>query len=290
MRFNALAALAFSSLLAVAAAGCAAPGDAPGDAPATTEGAATSTRTVTASSDPQLANLDALWAVHTLEADGLMIRAYELTGGDPAMNGTSVYLSASAGYETLTWDLGVNIRSITKMERVGAAALKLTGTRDDLDGDEMPVSRPFEMIVRGRPSGDFLDAKLTLERDGETSTVTATTDAATDFMSSVYDLKSAESEEVSARVFETTAGDPAMNGDMLYLTLMSFPESKTYELGLNVASVTSVTTSNGQVRIEGTEDFMDAEGNIGQKPFTYAVKFTITDYAPADEITLVRVR
>ena len=56
-----------------------------------------------------------------------------------------------------------------------------------------------------------------------------------DFFSSLFGVKQEESTGGNiVRIFETGGGDPAMSGDPLVLSVTSYPEEKTYDLGLNV--------------------------------------------------------
>jgi hypothetical protein len=79
--------------------------------------------------------------------------------GDPAMNGTNVLLLLALGHDVRVWELNVNTRAVHKIESRGPGAFELTGSRDGVDANEMPVSEPWKMTVRYRAP----DSTLTIE-------------------------------------------------------------------------------------------------------------------------------
>lgn len=251
--------------------------------------AAATTRTVEASRDPSHELLASTWAVHSVGSpDELMVRVYELGGGDPAMNGTSLMLAIDGGPDMgFIWDLGANIRSVESVKVPRAGTITITGSQDTYDDATGELALvPYEATVVYRLDNG-LDPRLAVTAGGQTSTVEPQTDAAATFLSRVYRITTLENDAVHARVFELGGGDPALNGDQLFLSLMSYPEVKTYDLELDVLEVERVTFGpSGEIRVEGREDTMSYEGEIGQKPFAYAVRFTMADDGPASRVSI----
>lgn len=250
-------------------------------------------RIVSASRDPRFDDLGYLQAVHQVTGPNwLSIRALELRGGDAIMNGTSVLLAMSGGDGSDTiWDLHLHIGALRKLETLADGAVKLTGARDALDAEENTISVPFELIARYELRGGALNPKLVLEEGDSSREVTAESTESMDLLSGVYAVKTSDHGRVTARVYQSFFGDPGINGHKIHLALVTGIEPVVYDLGLNVASVKEVTSSEGQVRIEGMEHTLDRDEELVEKPFAYEVRYTLDAYRnPSREVQISRIR
>jgi hypothetical protein len=260
-----------------------------------------SSETIRASAGAELYAARAAWAVHRAHSaeDFVDVRLYEISGGDPAANGTHLWLTLQGSVDDFyTWDLGANVRSVTKVEVVRAGLVRFEGTTDMYDEEALRLtSVPFVAFAQYTKDADMLLSPLVeFAFSSEAADLEwhdlyeATDDESSRFLSSVFDITVAERGGVVARVFETMGGDPIINGDHLYLSLMTHPEDNMFDLGLNVASVSSVSFArDGRLLIEGTEDTWGEDGPTPQ-PFTYRVDFALEGHDPPSKVKLTRVR
>ncbi len=95
----------------------------------------------------------------------------------------------------------------------------------------------------------------------------------------VWAIKSVGSENATLRIYETGGGDPAMNGNMLWLGASGDPSSDAgsmFDLGINILSVETVEeTTPGTIRIVGTQNGMDSNDEITTKPYEAAIRYTL---------------
>jgi len=184
----------------------------------------------------------------------------------------------------VTFDLGVNIRHITKLVADEPGILRITGTKDTYDNDSDEVRNiPFEATVRYREVAQAFT--VTAETGGSATTVVKHEDQAAQFLSRVSAMTDLDQGDVNARVFQVGGGDPALNGNHVFLSLMTYPEERTYDLGLNVASVTKVSfAGNNDLRVEGSEDYPGQDGSVAHRPFSARIIFKVTDGAPSESI------
>lgn len=291
-----LSSLVLASVLSLSAFGCA---DKSADSTTGDEQAVSSStaREVKATQEPRFGALGGVWNVRGVDNKAnIDLSIIEAGGGDPALNGNQLFLSAYGPDhgEGGVYELGLNISQLTKIEMVGDTTVKLTGTYDDIDAKtgDVKSGNPFEALVKLTLVDNNVQKTLTVTRAGNTETVTATTDEGFGFYSSLFEVKQKETKAGTiVRLFDTgKGGDPAMNGGQLVLSLMSFPEEKTYDLDINILDVSSFEVpSENEVRIGGSEHYMDAKGEIKTRPFAYTIAFSIDkDGAPAEAIKVTR--
>jgi hypothetical protein len=85
--------------------------------------------------------------------------------------------------------------------------------------------------------------------------------------------------DLQIRVFETLGGDPAINGNIIYLHITDGnPDGKslTWDTGLNVNTVASIKPrGKNQIQIQGKEQLLDPEtGGAKTIPFSYTLKYS----------------
>lgn len=123
------------------------------------------------------------------------------------------------------------------------------------------------------PASDTQD--VTSSRD-----IAATTKEEHAALSSMWDVKRIESDKAALFLYETGGGDPAMNGNQLFLG--AFGEhgaGGVFDLGINIVEVKKAEMAGPDtIKITGTRDTMGDDGNIkpGQ-PFEATVKFTLRE-------------
>jgi hypothetical protein len=280
----------FAVLMGLASFGCAAPADTATDDSDFSSASRGAPRAVEASREAAYALLASTWAIHAVPSpDDLMIRVYELGGGDPAANGTTLKLAIDGGPGLgAIWDLGANIRAVESISVPAAGKVVIKGSQDHYDDASGRFELvPYEATATYAMDDDGLAAKLIVTTSGVTSTALQEEDPASLFLIGVYKVSTVEADAIHARLFEVGGGDPVMNGDQLMLSLMSYPDVKTYDLGLDVAAVDSFTLGPaGDLRIQGSEDWRTPDGDFEQKRFSYSVRFSVDEDGPAPKITL----
>lgn len=288
-----LPAFVVASLLALSAVGCASSTDAASESADITSAA----RMIAGTTEARHERLGGVWNVTGIENDqDLELGIIEFGGGDPAMNGNQLFLSAygSDHGDGGVFELGINISGFTKAEMVGPATLKITGTHDTIDGADGDIKTgiPFEATVKLSVKDGNVLPNATVTQGGSSEEVALSTDAGVQFMSSIFEVKSQESANGTiVRVFEYGGGDPAMNGDRLMLSVMSFPDETTYDLGLDVSSVDKLTVvGEKEVRIEGREHFMSSNGEIASRPYAYRVDLAFDGNGAPGPVKLTRTK
>ncbi|MBK6695036.1 MAG: hypothetical protein IPG50_22920 [Myxococcales bacterium] len=249
-------------------------------------------RDVLASTKPEHQHLASLWNVTNVGSpDELDVRVFEMGGGDPAMNGNYLWLGLSGDESDTVWDTGLNVSTVAKVEVPSAGVVRLSVSWDTLDAEGNTKKEDGQVTIRYSLTAGRVAPTLSVEAPaahGGTQSVTPQTDAAANFLGGVYGIKQIEREGVLARVYEVAGGDPAMDGDHLYMSLMSFPEVKTYDLGLNIASLDSLKfTSASELAIEGKKDQQDASGRITPASYSAKVQFSLANGAPTNSVKVV---
>ena len=219
-------------------------------------------------------------------AEGATARVYSVMGAQAA-DPDRVWLAIDGSdHQTPIWDLGMKAVSISKVEAAGRGSLRISGT--ELDASDKEV--PFTATVRYTLEGAASDA-VTVEKAGVTQTVKADSSASAAGLAVVIGLKDIRANGIRARLYEIGGGDPALNGDQLVLNLADHPDYVTFDLGLNVASVTTFGSPRlGNLQIAGSEDFMDENGDVGHRPFAVEVQFAASPGTVPSGVTVARKR
>lgn len=80
------------------------------------------------------------------------------------------------------------------------------------------------------------------------------------------------------RVLELGGGDPAMNGDFLYVAIETASDCRVWKTGLNVRKLNAVTlAADRTIVLDVDQDVMAEDGSIGSRRHRYALKFFLTD-------------
>lgn len=96
----------------------------------------------------------------------------------------------------------------------------------------------------------------------------------------------------SVRLFETGGGDPAINGNLLVLTVVPHEPAlaaQTWNTGIDVRTVQSVTfdADIGGVVIETTSDTLDENGGVGSVPLEFTASYEVEDQGKIGDRLLV---
>jgi hypothetical protein len=94
---------------------------------------------------------------------GPSITVFEVGGGDPAMNGSFVYLRIDHFDRAFVWKTGLNVRGVKKMIFAPGNAILLRVQEDFMDGKGTIVTRDAEYTIRFKTGGGALQDKVTVE-------------------------------------------------------------------------------------------------------------------------------
>jgi hypothetical protein len=296
MKKSLLTSLTLASFLSLGAFGCASKSDDAAVSGASQE-VHTAAKSINATTEKRFESLGGVWSVRGIDNQpGMDLAVIEFGGGDPALNGDYLFLSAYGPDhgDGGVFELGMNVSTLTSATMVGSDTIKLVGTQDTIDPKTNDFKNvPFEATVKLTLVDRDIQPAVTLTMNAEKpETIAKTAEEGKRFFNSIFAVKQSESKAGNiVRLFETGGGDPAMNGDQLVLNILSYPEDQTYDLGLNVNTVSKFEVTDTQVKLEGSEDIMGADGNIKNRPFAYTINYAIgSDGAPAPSISITRTR
>jgi hypothetical protein len=305
--------LALVSTLALGAFGCASSGSddtAGGDSAITggtntsptkdktaeTRAPAATAKEIRASRDPKLAMIPFVRQITPIESPDATLRIYQTGGGDPAMNGVQLWLGAH-GEPTADagsmFELHLDINTLQKAEQTSLGKIRLTGLKDEIDANGDIRPKAFAATVTYTLADGVIAPSVQVETAGTSRTENAATEASDKAVLDVFKVSPTESEQSGVvHVYETTKGDPAMNGVSVLLTIEKFPasESRTFDLGLDIAGVRQIDLESPfELRIQASEDEMSKDGDIQPKAVSYSVTFSITNDNVAEVIQLRRL-
>jgi hypothetical protein len=135
---------------------------------------------------------------------------------------------------------------------------------------------------------------LVVVRPAAADEVTASTDREYDRHDSILKVTLLPDEErdMYIRVFETGAGDPAINGDRIVVTIKpgegQEQPSRTWETGININTVDKVSLKGTSILIKGTEQYVDDSGKVRTVPASYRVTYQVREGTLGDRIEVSR--
>ena len=129
--------------------------------------------------------------------------------------------------------------------------------------------------------------------------VKATSDSGLQILESVFRVHNLfdEKNDVTVRLFETGGGDPAINGDILLLTIIPGNREQaalTWNTSINVYTVDSagLDPEHPRIIIEVREHFAGTSGEIKERPQTYIIEYEFNQDTGAlsDIVRLLRAQ
>lgn len=97
---------------------------------------------------------------------GPQVKVLGVGGGDPAMNGTFVYVCIEHGEKSLVWPTELNVREIRRVRVLPGNRIVLDVAVDRMDGASSIVTGKARYVVRFFVDGDVLRDRVTVE-DGD---------------------------------------------------------------------------------------------------------------------------
>jgi hypothetical protein len=219
-------------------------------------------------------------------APGVFFRVFEMSptpfvSDEPRFNVDHLLLvgggTGAVDTPIRVFDLGLDIQTLTKAELVDSQTIHLVGTKEIVSGATASTGQPFDATVKFTKVKEDLADTVVVSGGEAPRSVVASSDPGLDFLTTVFAVQHVTVGPFEARVIETSAGDPAMNGDMPFLVLDLDRSASTFDLGLDINTVTKLTApSPSEIKIEGSENLDPAD--IKSRAVSFSVKFT----PPAD--------
>jgi hypothetical protein len=103
-------------------------------------------------------------------------------------------------------------------------------------------------------------------------------------------------EGASVSIFEMGGGDPAMNGNNLFVSICPNSNEKScshfpYVLNINALKKASIDAAKKSIIIEGSEDYMNSNGEIKNRKVTYGIRYDWkADGTVKDTLTTYRIK
>lgn len=103
-------------------------------------------------------------------------------------------------------------------------------------------------------------------------------------------------EGASISVFEMGGGDPAMNGNNLFVSICPNSNEKAcahfpYVLNINALKKVSLDAGKKSIIVEGSEDYMNNNGEIKNRKITYGIRYDWkADGTVKDSLTTYRIK
>ena len=95
------------------------------------------------------------------------------------------------------------------------------------------------------------------------------------------------------KVFETSGGDPAMNGNVILLGIAGDSndgKSFVWDTGIDMLDIESIRQGPSQaLLIEGDEHYMGEDGRVNQRPVRYQLAYEFSDGQLANRIQVDKV-
>ena len=239
-------------------------------------------RDLRATNNESLWMLSGLWQRRSIAtSSGLDLAVFQVGGADADINSNSAWVTVGRGNKTAAFDLGMMIQTVDTGEMTLPDVVHLAGTSVTISDKGEVVPEKWEATVKlGVQPGDA----VTLTRDGRTTSIAAATDAGARFLPSVRAVHTAEgaASDAFVRVFESAA--PGATAHRLMVSIMALPEEQTFDLGVDVKTVTKVASpKDGLLTIEGTD--------AASRPVVYSLTYKVDEETgPSTTAKITRVR
>ena len=96
------------------------------------------------------------------------------------------------------------------------------------------------------------------------------------------------------KLIETSAGDPAMNGNVLLLAIREESEEGAFlvwETGIDMLDVQNIESlPHHSFNIEGDENFLDSDGNVNQQTVKFKINYSISNGRLENNIDVNRLK
>lgn len=213
--------------------------------------------------------------------------------GDGERNGDHLVLALADAYGGVdVFELGLDVASVEEIVGLPGNELKIVGTTDVLDGEGNLDSSPFAVTITY--DLETHPRAITVEQDGASRRIERSADPAVAYFGDVLDMHADMTTATGplGALFTVVAGDVPRNGSRLVVSLKNGRHERTYDLGVDVASVRSMHMRNpGKMAIEAEEDVLDEDGMVFTRPRAYELAFSIDeDGAPARVVRLAKTR
>lgn len=117
------------------------------------------------SGDDRYSVLNTVQAMHQarIQRQGPLITVFEIGGGDPAMNGSFLYLRIEHNDQVFVWKTGLNVRSVLQLSTGPGNTLAIRAKEDFFDGNNMVRSRTVAYKISFYFNDDTLEDAISIE-------------------------------------------------------------------------------------------------------------------------------
>jgi len=98
------------------------------------------------------------------QGSGLDIKIFEIGGGDPAMNGSFIYICMAHAEKSYIWKTGLNVREISKIDVKSGNRIMLHVNEDYMNTQGAISSRRSTYQIQFRMDAGVLQHTLVLEK------------------------------------------------------------------------------------------------------------------------------
>ncbi|MHC1790603.1 hypothetical protein [Solidesulfovibrio sp.] len=118
------------------------------------------------SGDDRYSVLNTVQAMHQakIQNQGPLITVFEIGGGDPAMNGSFLYLRIEHNDQVFVWETGLNVRSMQQLSTGPGNTIVIRAKEDFLDGNNMIQSRGVAYKISFYLKNDILEDAISIEK------------------------------------------------------------------------------------------------------------------------------
>ena len=119
------------------------------------------------SGDDRYSVLNTVLAMHhaRIPRQGPLLTVFEIGGGDPAMNGSFLYLRIEHNDQVFVWKTGLNVRSVQQLSAGPGNSLAIRAKEDYFDGNNMIRSRSVAYTISFFLINDTLEDAISIENN-----------------------------------------------------------------------------------------------------------------------------
>lgn len=124
--------------------------------------------------DDRYSVLNTVQAMHhaRLPHQGPLLTVFEIGGGDPAMNGSNLYLRIEHNDQVFVWKTDLNVRSVHQLTLGPGNTLVIRAKEDFFDANNMVRSRAVAYTISFFLNNDTLEDTISIENStGASGTV-----------------------------------------------------------------------------------------------------------------------
>lgn len=119
--------------------------------------------------DDRYSVLDSVQAMHQarMPRQGPLLTVFEIGGGDPALNGSFLYLRLDHNDQVFVWKTGLNVRSVQQLSTGPGNTFVIRAKEDFFDGNNRIRSREVSYKINFHLTNDMIQDVISVETSTE---------------------------------------------------------------------------------------------------------------------------